>query len=45
MCVGAGLAVLLLNSLFRLGIEGDKEVAARDYLTEHGHWPDEAPKR
>lgn len=47
MCVGAGLAVLLLNWLFRLGIEGDnerdKEAAARDYLTEHGHWPDEAP--
>jgi hypothetical protein len=45
MCVGAGLSVLLLNWLFRFGMEGDKErdeeAAARDYLTEHGHWPDE----
>jgi hypothetical protein len=48
MCVGAGLSVLLLNWLLRLGMEGDKErdkeAAARDYLTEHGYWPDEAPK-
>jgi hypothetical protein len=48
MCVGAGLSVLLLNWLVRLGMEGDKErdeeAAARNYLTEHGHWPDEAPK-
>jgi hypothetical protein len=48
MCVGAGLSVLLLNWLFRLGMEGDKdrdeEAAARDYLTEHGHWPDEGHK-
>ena len=21
----------------------DEEEAARDYFTEHGHWPDEAP--
>jgi hypothetical protein len=49
MCVGAGLAVFLLNWLFRFGAQGDderdKEQAARDYLTEHGHWPgEEAPK-
>ena len=48
MCVGAGLSVLLLNWLFRLGVAGDKErdeeAAARDYLTQHGYWPDEAPK-
>jgi hypothetical protein len=35
MCVGAGLSVLLLNWLFRLGMEGEKdrdeEAAARDY--------------
>ena len=46
MCVGSGLAILLLNELFRLGVRGDKErdaeEAARDYLTKHGHWPDEA---
>ncbi len=47
MCVGAGLSVLLLNWLFRLGAKGDEERkaedAARAYLAEHGHWPDEEP--
>ena len=45
MCVGAGLALYLLNWLFRLGATGDREReqedAAREYLAEHGHWPDE----
>jgi hypothetical protein len=45
MCIGAGLALLLLNLLFRLGATGDRERdredAAREYLAEHGHWPDE----
>ena len=45
MLVGAGLAVLLLNLLFRIGAKGDEEraaeVAARDYFSEHGRWPDE----
>jgi hypothetical protein len=45
MCVGAGLSVLLLNILFRFGAKGDeereREDAAREYLAEHGHWPDE----
>jgi len=45
MCVGSGLALLLLNWLFRLGAKGDQErdaeQAARDYLAEHGRWPDE----
>jgi hypothetical protein len=45
MCVGSGLAVLLLNQLFRFGAKGDEErdaeLAARDYFTKHGHWPDE----
>jgi hypothetical protein len=48
MCVGAGLALLLLNVLFRYGARGDEErdaeEAAREYLAEHGHWPDEAPR-
>ena len=48
MCVGAGLAVLLLNVLFRFGAKGDEErdaeERAREYLAEHGHWPDEAPR-
>jgi hypothetical protein len=42
---GAGVAVLLLNMLFRIGAEGDKdrdrEQAARDYFSEHGRWPGE----
>jgi hypothetical protein len=42
---GAGVAVLLVNMLFRIGAEGDKdrdrEQEARDYFTEHGRWPGE----
>lgn len=45
MCVGAGLAVLLVNVLFRLGAQGDEERRAeddaREYLARHGRWPDE----
>lgn len=45
---GAGLAIFLLNFLFRIGVEGDKsrgrEEAAREYFDRHGHWPDERPK-
>ena len=45
MLVGAGLAVLLLNLLFRFGAKGDEERRtedeAREYLARHGHWPDE----
>jgi hypothetical protein len=41
----AGSAVLLLNVLYRIGVEGDKErdkeEAAREYFDKHGHWPDE----
>jgi hypothetical protein len=43
---GAGVAVLLLNFLYRMGVEGDKdrerEEAARRYFDEHGHWPDQS---
>jgi hypothetical protein len=47
---GAGLSLLLLNLLFRAGVEGDKErdaeEAARSFYDEHGRWPDEpAPPR
>ena len=42
---GAGLSVLLLNLLFRIGVQGDldrdREDAARVYFEEHGRWPDE----
>jgi hypothetical protein len=43
----AGTAVLLLNVLYRIGVEGDKErdteESAREFFDEHGHWPDEPP--
>lgn len=43
--IGAGLSVLLLNFLYRMGVEGDKdrdlEAAQRRYFDKHGHWPDE----
>jgi hypothetical protein len=49
MCVGAGLALLLLNVLFRIGVQGDRdrerEDAAREYFDRHGHWPDERRRR
>lgn len=45
MCLGSAGGVLLLNVLFRYGVKGDeerdREEAARRYLGEHGHWPDE----
>jgi hypothetical protein len=45
MLVGAGLAVALMNVLFRYGARGDlereREDAAREYFTRHGRWPDE----
>jgi hypothetical protein len=47
MLIGAGLSVALLNLLFRFGVAGDRErdteERAREFLSEHGHWPDEAP--
>jgi hypothetical protein len=45
MAIGAALSVLLLNWLFRAGVQGDREraseEAARAYFAEHGRWPDE----
>jgi hypothetical protein len=42
---GAGLAVLLIGVLVRIGVEGDRErdreEAAREYFSKHGRWPDE----
>lgn len=47
--VSAGLAVYLLNWLYRVSAYGDHEredeEAARAYLARHGHWPDERPRR
>ena len=41
---GAGIAILLLNLLFRMGVEGDRdrerEERARQYFDQHGQWPD-----
>jgi hypothetical protein len=38
-------AVLLLNVLYRIGVEGDKErdteERAREFFDKHGRWPDE----
>jgi hypothetical protein len=49
MAVGGGLAVLMINFLFRLGVSGDlerqREEEARRYFDEHGAWPDEVEQR
>jgi hypothetical protein len=48
MLTGAGLAILLLNWLYRVGVQGDeerdREEEARIFMDEHGYWPDEEPK-
>jgi hypothetical protein len=45
--IAAGASVWLLNIIFRVGVQGerdrDAEDAARDFYDEHGYWPDEAP--
>ena len=45
MGIGVAGSILLLNVLYRVGVSGDRErdreEAAREYLDEHGHWPDE----
>ena len=49
MFVSAATAVLLLNVLYRIGVEGDKErdreEAARRFFDEHGRWPNEPERR
>ncbi|HYF27802.1 MAG TPA: hypothetical protein VD931_18815 [Baekduia sp.] len=44
--IGAGLAVWLLNWLYRFGAAGDTERDAEDearaYFDKFGRWPDEA---
>jgi hypothetical protein len=43
--VGAGLAILLMNVLFRVGLyndrDRDQEEEARAFYERHGRWPDE----
>lgn len=45
MAVGGGLAVLLINFLYRMGVSGDierqREEQARAYFDQYGRWPDE----
>jgi hypothetical protein len=45
MFVSAATAVLLLNVLYRIGVQGDRdrdrEEEARRFFDEHGRWPDE----
>jgi hypothetical protein len=45
--VGAGLSVLLLNALYRVGVKGEsereQEDAAREYYAQHGEWPPDSP--
>ena len=47
--IGAGLSVLLVNVLFRVGVSGDRERAdedaARREFDRTGRWPDEPPPR
>ena len=42
--ISAASAVLLLNVLYRIGVQGDRErdqeERARAYFDEHGRWPD-----
>ena len=49
MAVCGGLAVLMLNMLFRLRVSGDEERAceeqARLCFDEHGEWPEEPPPK
>ena len=49
MAVGGGLAVVMINFLFRLGVSGDeervREEEARRYFDEHGEWPEDPPPK
>ncbi len=41
---GIGLIVGLVYAAMAGNGDREAEEAARDYYTEHGHWPDEAPR-
>jgi hypothetical protein len=47
LLIAAGLSVWLLNLLYRVGVQGDRERdeedAARAFFDAHGYWPDEEP--
>jgi hypothetical protein len=42
---GAGLSIILINLLFRMGVASDREREDHEeawrYYERHGHWPDE----
>ncbi len=42
--IGAGLAIWVINMLYRVGVSGDRdrdrEEQARVFYDLHGHWPD-----
>ena len=40
---GIGLIIGLVYAAKAGNGDREAEEAARDYFTEHGHWPDEAP--
>lgn len=44
---GAGLSIILINLLFRMGQESDREREEHEedwrFFERHGHWPDERP--
>jgi hypothetical protein len=44
---GAGLSIILINLLFRMGQQSDRERADHEeawrFYERHGHWPDEPP--
>jgi threonine/homoserine/homoserine lactone efflux protein len=46
--IGVALIVWLINWMFRLSIESnrdrDVEEEARDYYARHGHWPSDDPR-
>ncbi len=48
LLTGAGLSILLLNWLYRVGVRGDverdREEEARRCFDEYGRWPDEEPR-
>ena len=45
--IGAGLAIWVINVLYRIGASGDRErddeERAREYYDRHGRWPDDQP--
>ena len=45
LIVSAGLSVWLLNFLYRVSVEGDRERdaedEAREFFARHGRWPDD----